>query len=263
MRLTFCILPVLSFLASSQCGHADSSLSPLSDAEADAIIAQQVAGKAQAEAEHIANSVAFTVLERREVDMGGRKLISNRVSDPKLPKLKVKTSTAAPADYVIPPEFLEYAAREHVTLMLSATVYNREVTHLKWRHEEIEYEAWSSIDWNFMRGVNNLKSETKDFMIFQGVGDSYYDVNELPALPEFTPNQAEYFVFADSTSEIDDAAFEAVDILHSYYDANEAELKNRYQRYEALSAAKKRHDAAHPKKPKNAVVHFWKSEDDN
>lgn len=263
MKRSFYILPLFSCFAIVQLAYGDLVLSTLSESEADAIIAQQIAGKEKAEAEHIANSVAFTVLERREVDMGGRKLISNRVSDPKLPKLKVKTSTAAPADYVIPPEFLEYAAREHVTLMLSATIYNREVTHLKWRHEEIEYEAWSNIDWNIMRGVNNLKSETKDFMIFQGVGDSYYDENELPALPEFTPNQAEYFVFADSTSDIDDAAFEAIDILHSHYEVNEAELKNRYQRYEALSAAKKRHDAAHPKKPKNTVVHFWKSEGDN
>ena len=76
----------------AQIAQGEAMLSPLSDSEADAIVAREVARSEKAEAEHIANSVAFTVLERREVDLGDRKLITNRVSDPKLPKVKARKS---------------------------------------------------------------------------------------------------------------------------------------------------------------------------
>jgi hypothetical protein len=87
--------------------------------------------------------------------------------------------------------------------------------------------------------------------------------DDVPDLPPFTEGRAEYFVFADASAQIDEDAFEGIDLLHSYFDANKSELKIRYQRKEAIDAAKVRYEAANPEKPKNATVHFWKSEDGN
>ena len=266
MRKPFYLLSILSCFAAFSLAQADSSLSPLTAAEADAIIADRVALKKQAEAEHIANSVAFSVLERREVDLGGRKLIANRVADPKLPKIKKakKTSTGTTSNNV-PPEFFNSTAKEQHTLAISATIHEGEptVTQLKWRGSDgTQFEAWSNIDWKLMRGIMTLSSETDEYLIFQGIGVPSHD-DEVPALPPFTEGRAEYFVFADSTTQIDEDAFEGIDLLHSYFDANEAELKIRYQREVALNEARERHKALNPEKPKNAVVHFWKSEEDN
>lgn len=263
MRFTSLVLSLFSSFVIFCSVSADTGLAPLGDSEADAIIAARVAKQEKADADHIANSVAFTVLERREVDMGGRKLIANRVADPKLPKLKKKNST--PSSATLPLEFTNYTPKEQHTLLLSATIHKGEptVTHLRWRGADgVEFEAWSNIDWNLMRGVSQLSSETDEYLILQGVGAPSYD-DEVPTLPPFSEGKAEYFVFADSATAIDDDAYEGIDLLHSYYEANEAELIVLHQRHEALSAAKKRYDAANPKKPKNTVVHFWKSEDDN
>lgn len=240
---------------------AEEPLTTLSDAEADAIIAQQVADKAQREAEHLANTVAFQILERRELSIGDRKLIASRVADPKLP---AEESSAPVVSFssTPPQEFVAYAAKEHVALMVSATVYDNRITQLKWRHETIEYEAWSNIDWNFMRSVHRLQTDTADYSIFQGVGDLPLDESEIPELPPFTPDRAEYFVFVEQRQELDDAAFAPIDALHQHYEANEQELKTIYQRNVALSEARKRHEAAHPQKPKNAEIFFWKTETD-
>lgn len=266
MRLTFPLLGLSCCLALIQPLLGETSLSTLSDSEADAIIADQVAKKEKYEADHIANSVAFTVLERREIDMGERKLIANRVADPQLPKLKEEVKdNATSTSESLPPEFFNSTPREQHTLLLSATIHEGEptVTHLRWRgHDGVEFEAWSNIDWNFMRGMVNLHSETDEYLVLQGVGPPSFD-DEVPALPPFTEGKAEYFVFADSAADIDDNAYEGIDLLHSYYEANEAELKIRYQRQEAINAAKERYKAANPEKPKNTVIHFWKSEGNN
>ncbi|MEO0509471.1 MAG: hypothetical protein AAF065_06405 [Verrucomicrobiota bacterium] len=240
-------------------GSAEESLTTFSDAEADAIIAQQVAAKAQREAEHLANTVAFQVLERREMSMGDRKLIACRIADPKLPKEEVLAPVISSGSAQAP-QFTNYIPKESVTLMLSASVYNNSVTQLKWRHENIEYEVWSSIDWNFMRSVHSLKTDTMDYSIVQGVGDLPLADNEIPELPAFTPDRAEYFVFLEEGQELDDTAFAAIDALHQHYEANEEMLKTVYQRNAALAEAKKRHKAANPEKPGNAEIFFWKSE---
>jgi hypothetical protein len=254
----------LSAFIVAQFIHAELLLTPLSDPEADAIVAREIATKEKAEAAHIANSMAFNVLERREVNLGGRKLISNRVSDPQLPERKTKKRAKPISSAAIPPELLNRLSKEQHTLLLSATIHEGEptVTHLSWRGVDgVEFEAWSSINWNFMRGVVNLSSETDSYLILQGVGPPSFE-DEVPDLPPFTEGRAEYFVFADSAADIDGDAYEGIDLLHSYYEANEAALKVRYQRNEAINAAKKRYRAANPEKPKNAVVHFWKSGDD-
>lgn len=264
MRFSSLYLSLFSSLAIIYSVSGETPLSTLSDAEADAIIAERVAKKEKAEAEHIANSVAFTVLERREVNMGERKLIANRVADPKLPKLK-KKEKSVPSSVSLPPDFTSYTPKEQHTLLLSATIHEGEptVTHLRWRGADgVEFEAWSNIDWDLMRGIMTLSSETDEYLVFQGVGPPSQS-DDVPALPPFTEGKAEYFVFADSTTAIDDDAYEGIDLLHSYYEANEAELTVLHQRHEALSAAKKRYDAENPKKPKNTVVHFWKSDNDN
>jgi hypothetical protein len=172
MRKIYYLLTTLSCFAAFLSAQAESSVSPLTAAEADALIADRIARKKQAEAEHIANSVTFSVLERREVDLGGRKLIANRVADPKLPKIKkANKSSVGTTSNSIPLEFLNSAEKEQHTLPISATIHEGDptVTQLKWRGSDgTKFEAWSNIDWKFMRGIMTLSSETDEYLIFQG-----------------------------------------------------------------------------------------------
>lgn len=245
-------------------GHlsAERTLATLSDAEADALVAQEVADKAQRESEHLANTLAFTVLERREADLDGRKLISNRVMDPALPPAKQRRPSGSLAQKTLPARFIQDSAKKNHTVSLSATVHPGEptVTHLRWRIMGLtdgELEAWSRIDWRLMGGISDLKSETDHYFILLGVGPASY-ADEVPALPASVDGKAEYFVYADSTDGVEEKAFEVIDLLHRYYELNEPQLKIRYQRQTAMNAARERHETAHPTKPKNAEIYFWK-----
>lgn len=250
---------VVTFIASVTAKELPTALT---DAEADAIVAQQVASKAQQVSEHLANTESFTILERREIDFGGRKLISHRVADPGLPKTKNKAPLATLPTTSLPPRSFMYTSKENHTVLLSATVHEGEptVTHLRWRIlglAEQELEAWSNIDWRLMSGTSNLESETDSYFILLGVGlPSYSD--EVPSLPISVDGKAEYFVYADSNDGVEEKAFEVIDLLHSYYEVNEPQLKIHHQRREAINDAWERHKAANPAKPQKAEIYFWK-----
>lgn len=212
--------------------------------------------------------MAFQVLERRETKIGGRKVISIRVADPKLPKIKRKQRPArVTTNNSIPPQLLLAAAKEHHTVALSATVHEGEetVTHLRWSiygkstATRKKFEAWSRVDWNYMRGIPTLSTDTDKYMILMCIGPPSFS-EEIPALPTATEGQAEYFVFADSLEDIDEKAFEVIDLLHAHYEANEPELKIHWQRRQAINDATKRHAEANPKKPQDSKVYFWKPE---
>lgn len=245
---------------------AEDLLTTLTDAEADALVAERVAKKEKALAEHIANTVPFVVLERREIDFDGRKLVSSRVADPDLPERAKGSSSTTRNDTSLPPEFYDDAVKENHTVSLSATVHEGEptVTHLRWRIHgmtEDELEAWSNIDWRLMGALPGLETETDSYFTLLGVGPPSYG-DEVPALPEFTGGKAEYFVFADSTAGADEKAFEVIDLLHHYYEANESELKIRHQRRQAIKEAEERYEAANPAKPEKAEIYFWKPDTD-
>lgn len=85
-----------------------------------------------------------------------------------------------------------------------------------------------------------------------------YAERTIPQMPEFTPGSVEYAVVSDDSSILDrDEVFEPISALHAYYEANEKRLKTEFQRRQALSAARKRYEAANPEQPKDTIINFW------
>ena len=144
--------------------------------------------------------------------------------------------------------------------MLSSTVYDHAITRLSWRFEDMDYVVFTNADFNFLRGVSSLVTDTHDFTFFMGVGDATaannpYRSETVPDASNFSVKRSEYTVLqGDSENE---AAFAGIEALLAHYDANLPNLKIQHQRREALTAAKKRYDAANPKEPEPFIMQFW------
>lgn len=255
----------------------DTQLRPMSDHEADMIVQQKADEKELRESQRLINRIDFTVLERKSVNMGDKKVILNRVAPPNLPQ----SAPSAPKEPVelTEAEFAELMKlheKPHRALMLSATVYDRKLTKLRWGHGENEVTAWSNVDFNYLRGVVDFETEEAFYTVFLGIGNESikelnqrnrlarkekwenYVVEEIPKLPPFTANRAEYFVITDNDEIISqDDLFAPIDSIHAFYEQNARKLHIQYQRTEALNSARKRYEEANPEQPKDTVIHFW------
>lgn len=271
--------------ASNQRSQVERALpAELSEREADAIVQERAEAKEQREAERLArltSRVNFRVLERKEVDLGERKIIMNRVAPPVLqaqPVEEVRVETERPqlSEAEIQEMMRRYQEKEHRTIMLSATVYDRQFTELRWTYEGEQFLAYSSIDFNFMRGVTDFETDDAFYFFFLGIGNEDtetieernrlakeqgwegYVETQIPEPPAFTPGRAEYAIVSDDPTTIKrDEVFDPIDALHAYFEQNERRLRIEYQRTEALNEARKRYEAANPEEPKDTVINFW------
>ncbi len=257
---------------------------PLSRDRADQIIAEQAEAKEEREAERLArltSRVNFRVLERKEVDLGERKIIMNRVAPPVLEaqpvdEARVETERPKVSEAEIQEMMRRYQEKEHRTIMLSATVYDRQFTELRWTYEGEQFLAYSSVDFNFLRGVTDFETDDAFYFFFLGIGNEDsetieernrlakeqgwegYVETQIPEPPAFTPGRAEYAIVSDDPAIIKrDEVFDPIDALHAYFEQNERRLRIEYQRTEALNEARKRYEAANPEEPKDTVINFW------
>ncbi|MFD2257699.1 hypothetical protein ACFSSA_13530 [Luteolibacter algae] len=252
----------------------------LSDAQADALVQQKFEAMEQRKEERVeqlTSQLNYKVIDRKVVDLGERKIIMNRVSPP---EKSVPADGAVEEDAGQPEEireqFIQSESKEYKFISLSATVYDRKFTELRWRHGDERFLAYSNVDFNFMGGFGSFETDDTNYSFFMGIGNESTDAlaernrfakernlegyveRQIPQMPEFTPGSVEYAVVSDDPSIVErDEVFGQISALHAYYQANEKRLKTEYQRREALNAARKRYEAANPEKPKDTIINFW------
>jgi len=264
----------LTLLAFAGLGFVEANESdPLAPDEADAIIAQREAAKAERKAARIAELEKAEVLSQGEGTLpDGRKVILREVAPPvgdsfltgvdsvkpvaKPEPARMKTEPEWTAD-----QMAWIAAQEklqsHKVQMLSCTVYDRNITRIRWTYEDERYLAHTNADFNYLRGVMSVDTKTDRYDYFMGIGNATSDQarEPLPDLPIFSPDRAEYVLVEGDPSNT--SATAGLEALLAHYDANLDSLKIAYQRNEALSEARKRYKAAHPEEPENFILQFW------
>ncbi len=252
-------------------------LQPLSNAEADAIVAAQVVANAEKEANRPINQVEFEVLHEKQArrEDGGR-FILRRVAPPDIPERESETDsdpfaeltaedraiveayglTAAEVRYLSRVEFLW-----PVIFPLSATIYEGGITRIRWHHEGQSYTAYSNIDFNYLRGVRGFESPDGEvyYRLNMGIGDAVFErlPDARPPLPDIDAGRAEYVVDLGGTAALEDDILAPLDALHDWYEQHEARLKVETQRREAINAAWERYRQANPPEVTDTVIHYW------
>ena len=267
-ELTCCLL----LLCLVQFGNAE-PLQPLTDSEADAIVLTQETTKQSAKDARRAELDSATIKsEGRGVLPNGQKVIIREVEPPAVGAQLVET---APELKIVEPlsptpeqlaQFKSFADKDYQTLMLSATVYDRSVTRLSWRHLSDEFIVFTNADFNYLRGTHSIDAGNTNYSFFMGVGNATYASNpysdeSIPGVSSFSSEHSEYVLAQGNPDNAD--ALAGIEALLHHYDANLPELKIALQRREALAAAKKHYDAQHPEQPEDFVVQFWVPEPAN
>jgi len=254
------------------------ALRELSDAEADALILEREEARQQREADRLINRVAFTVLDRKEITLGERKLIMTRVVPPVLVNQADQVAVPGNSLSAISLTGVESGPqnreqKDHRAVIISATVYDRQWTELRWHHQGEAFVAYSNIDFNFLRSVTHFETATASYFFIMAIANmpgtgvpEHPDKGrpqevtrpDLPAIPAFTPGRAEYAVLSADPSIIErNEVFDPIDALHAWFEQREPSLRIEYQRTQAINEAQKRHEARYPKEPPDTRIHFW------
>lgn len=263
-RLIFSLLAVLSSL------HGQQAIP--SDAEADQIIAQEMAAReARKEVQP-----DFTILETYTRVNGSQQVVFHKVAPPALKKAAPALTPNRVTDELVLSR-MPTDSREQRSLSLGIQIYDNEVSELVWRKDGQCIRAYSNIDFSYLTPVGQIESENVVFSLFaitsqttreresarlNRMREAGIDVEPLfiPELSDFTGPDPEYIIYADEEEIIPEELFETLDALHAYYVEHESDLKAEALKRKALSEARERYKEANTRTKEPTVIHYWKVE---
>ncbi len=221
----------------------------------------------------------YRVLDTVVSEQGGRTVTVHRVEPPDLPERLA--STPAPEIDLDDPEvqtWLEQQRQEAKKLRLtiiSATVIDHEVTLLRWwvfgdgdGKPPEAFSAYSNVDFNHLAGFGSYEVGDVQFGLLMGLGNTdtearrklfeehgvEYKELEIPELPAGEPA---YVITGGDTTNEEGVAL--IDGLHKLYKNEKDRLIAAYEGREAARIEREAFLKAHPPKPKDITIHFWRT----
>jgi hypothetical protein len=221
--------------------------------------------------------IKFKVLQSKRIDQGGRSLFLNEVAPPLLPPVPATVASAANAGAVeLTPEEVRTAAKKQELLSLSATVYDRQVTEVHLAAGDRDITIFTNIDFNLLAGQSSFETDDTLYTMLIGLGNETREhveaivpgatqpgglentVKTIPTPDSFSQIRSEYIVAEGAESgQLPDGVLQALDALHSFYDANKQRLADEYARREIERVEQEQWLKEHPPVPKNAVINYW------
>ena len=225
-------------------------------------------------------AINFHVLRQWRVSAGDHAVILSRVAPPVLPPAPPPPVPPTAEEIAITEAFeAGKPAKKNAALLLSATVYARQVTEVRWFSAQGEYRIFSNIDFNLLAGLGGFETADTSYTLIMGLGNEtraeriQYNRSltpvelknnlplDVPPLPtEFSPLRAEYIVVEDAAHKSPTAEdMTALDALHVHFDANRQRLAENYIQREKATAERQRWLKEHPPVPQDTVIHYWKN----
>lgn len=206
--------------------------------------------------------ISFQILQTSSVNLGNRSAIYNLVVPPVLPPPPVPTPPPPPltAEQI---QVLEARPlKMSVVLFLSATVFGRQVTQLRWSDENGQHTAFSNIDFNYFSGPSGFETADTSYFLFMGLGnqtreEAGADSIQVPPLSQFSAAASQYTVGENSVNPPTAGSLKMLDDMHAYFDANKLQMIDSYNKRVADQAARAQWLLDHPPVPHDTVINFW------
>lgn len=205
---------------------------------------------------------------------GTMRLTVHAVADPGLPDpvAPVEITHPTPVDFNVT-ESTEDPQETHL-IIVSATVYDQSRTLLTCQPMDgggPSVTAWSNINFNHINGIDNFEATGADglkrgYHLIMGIGNEdtrqiaqlakaegvEAELPQIPILPDGTP------AFQIVTENPNPSVVKLIEDLHALYRDDKENLAAAAAAREAAYEEKKAHLLAHPPKPADVTVHFWK-----
>ena len=215
------------------------------------------------------------VLDGVQVKFPDHSVFYRRVAPPAPPAARVPVAVP-----VAPPLSLAESAaaeararKKSAVLMLSATVYDRQVTELRWRSGDRDYRAWSNVDFNYLAGQGEIETADCIYFLIMGLGNEAREsvaeserlaaagglaapaeTRIVPDLAEFPAGRSTYLLSGEAPA---DDSLAALDALHRYFDTHRLRLIADCAGREAKRLAREQWLKEHPPAPRDTVINFW------
>ena len=233
------------------------------------------------EGESPASARQLRVLDSQEVILGPRSIIYNRVETPALlPQPAPAEKSTAPAVEPTPTaeelaEMQRWEVLNHVTLFLSCTVYDDQLTEVRFRHGDSDITFWSTVNFHYLSQLLDLQTKDTYYFIMMGIGDSTteevlqqsaelqrmgrLDLLSTPPADLLDARKAQRQSTWRITSKgpVPPEAQRAIEDLHAHFDANRDALIAARAEREAAWAAHEQWIKDNPPQPKDTVIQFF------
>ncbi len=198
--------------------------------------------------------IEFSVESTRQVKLPDRKLTIRRVSPPQLPEKPLENEAAEKPDKFRGESPLANDILDTKLLLLSATVYQGPVTHLRWWINGTETSAWASIDFHDFSGVHSFINRKIQYGLVMGIGNG----EELPedAKPPRRPDS----IFLETQDSKNPEAAAIRDALVSLYANEKTELVRARHSREAAARKAANEPPPNPPNPPNPpdiILNIW------
>lgn len=212
---------------------------------------------------------------------GTIKVTVRLVKDPGLPDPPPPLPALPPDDPAVLARMAELreTCRETELVFVSATVYDHSRTYLRCYPsgggERKEICGWSNLDFNHFCGfatyqVKGSDGETRQYGLMMGIGnedtqqmtellakrDMEYEVPGIPELPDLAASGPAFVVTEGDTS--DPEAMELIEGMHSLYRVEGSRMEEAYRARLKAYEARKAYLLAHPPKPKDLTINYWR-----
>lgn len=217
----------------------------------------------------------FQVRSVKTYQLKDQQLTIQAVAAPSLPQA-IKNNSAPLserelAEYRKTSEFQKFlAARKteasenpYELILLSATVFDREHTYLRWWNGRQAYEAWSNLDFNNLGGFVEFKSGKKRYGLIMGLGNATNAKTQGEPLPPYPQAlQAEdapaFLLIAGDEENIE--ALAGIEALHQLYANEEETLVAATQGREEAQRVREADLKANPPQKPNITIQVWPKE---
>ena len=220
--------------------------------------------------------IQFHVLKSWKADLGDRSIYLNRVAPPVLTAAPVKIPQGSPQVPVAVLSKILAAPKKSEVLFLSATVFDHQITEIRWTDREHEGRAFSNIDFNLLGGSATFETADTVYSLLLAVANETTGATglarhgapetgklpparkQIPSLETFSPTQAQYLIVEDESGAAPQAKdLAALDALHVYFEANRPRLAGEFAKREAARIEQDQRPKVPPTKQPDTVVNFW------
>lgn len=222
--------------------------------------------------------IKFQVLQSWKTDLGDRSIYLNRVLPPIIPQEgAVHARPPRPLSAEDAEIALRRKSKKSEILFLSATVYDRKVTEIRWVDGAHQFSAFSNVDFNLLGSSATVETADTVCSLLLTVGNETTGdsgsltlsaarsealarkAKQIPSLEKLSLTQAQYLIMEDESDVAPQAKdLAAMDALHAYFDANRQRLAEEYPRREAARIERERWLEEHPPVPTDIVINFWR-----